>query len=316
MMSDSADKPQSFAPEHRSGYVALAGRPNAGKSTLMNALLGTHLAITSARAQTTRNRITGIMSGANYQAILVDTPGLLRPKDPLQKVMMQTTESVLRDADVLVYLMEVVGKRATLPDATLALLRSFSGPVILALNKVDRIEKPALLPLIERIQGQFGWHEIIPISALKRDGLEILTRSFVDLLPLGPKLFPGDDLSEEPTRFFVAEFVREQLVRLLNQELPYAVAVGIDAFKRDHESRKRYIEATVVVERDSQKGIVIGRQGAMIKRIGSRARSTIEAFLGEPVFLTLRVAVDRRWTGDPVKLARLGYSPVRNDRTR
>jgi GTP-binding protein Era len=316
MMTNFVDKIDSGSGEHRSGYVALVGQPNAGKSTLMNALLGTHLAITSARAQTTRNRITGILSGSNYQAILVDTPGLLRPRDPLQKVMMQTTEAVLRDADVVVFLMEVVGKRSVLPKAVLGLLRTFSGPVILALNKVDRVQKPTLLPLIERVQAELDWREIVPISALKRDGLEPLSAAFGQLLPLGPKLFPDDELSEEPTRFFVAEFIREQLVRLLNQELPYAVAVGIDLFKRDSDLRKRYIEATVVVERDSQKGIVIGRQGDMIKRIGSRARSTIEAFLGEPVFLTLRVAVDRRWTGDPVKLARLGYRPVRSDKNR
>lgn len=290
---------------HRAGYVALVGRPNAGKSTLMNALLDQHLTITSKRPQTTRQRVTGVLNGQGYQAILVDTPGVLPARDPLQKVMVNTTEAVLRDADLVIYLLEVVGKRKQVSPIVLGWLESFSGPVILALNKVDRVAKETLLPLMAELDELHNWVALVPISALKREGLTALTSTFAPLLPAGPPLFPADALSEQPERFFVAEFVREQLVRRLSQELPYAVAVEIESYGQGGGIRR--IEAKIVVERTSQKGMVIGQRGRVLKEVGSRARANIEAFLGESIYLGLRVVVDKNWSDNPMKLTQFGY---------
>jgi len=294
---------------HRAGTVALIGRPNAGKSTLMNALLGTRLAITSRRPQTTRQRVTGILSGTDYQALLVDTPGLVRPRDPLQKVMMQTAEAVARDADLVVCLVDSKGSSRKPPATALDWLRAGSNPALLVLSKIDLVAKPRLLPMIEELAAVHDWAAILPLSASKGDGLERLDGLIRKLLPLGPPLFAEGELSEEPERFFAAEFVREQVMRQLGQELPYAAAVEIEAYQGACARTKSRIAAAILVERESQKAIVIGKGGRTIRRIGTEARHAIEALLGRPVHLELRVKVDRNWSRDPRKLESLRHRP-------
>ncbi|MAE70559.1 MAG: GTPase Era [Gemmatimonadetes bacterium] len=299
-------KPES-KPEHRAGYVALVGRPNVGKSTLMNALLDTRLAITSKRPQTTRTRVTGILNGEGYQAVLVDTPGVVRPSDPLRKEMMRTAESVVRDADAVVYLVEAVGRGSAVSPIAIGWLRESARPALLVLNKIDRLPRLQLLPMIDRLRDANDWTEIVPISALKRDGIDRVIGAIERVLPEGPPLFLEGELSEEPERFFAAEFVREQLMRQLEQELPYAVAVEVERFERAEEGGRRLISALIVVERESQKGIVVGKGGQMIKKIGTAARRSIESFLGEPLTLDLLVKVEKNWSTDPRRLARFGY---------
>ncbi len=292
--------------EHKAGYVALAGRPNAGKSTLMNALLETRLAIISDKPQTTRDRVTGMLNGEGFQAILVDSPGILSPRDPLQKVMMQTAEQVFRDSDVIVVICDVSRTQEFEP----AMLRPHldTKPSILLLNKIDRVSRPKLLPMIAKASELRDWREIIPISASRQDGVDRVTQAIVEALPAGPALFPEEELSEEPERFFVAEFVREQLMRLMGQELPYVVAVQVEEFTRREDGR-RLISASIAVARESQKAMVIGKGGRMIKQVGTLARQAIQRFLDEPVHLDLRVRVEKNWNADPQQLGRLGYRP-------
>lgn len=282
----------------RSGYVALLGRPNTGKSTLLNALAGTKLAIVSPRPQTTRTRIQAVVNRENAQIVLVDTPGIHNPSTRMSQEMMKSVRDALEGIDLLLVLVD--SSRPLNEEDTLALeaARKFSGPSFLLLNKVDLIDKPALLPLIDRLRREHDFQEIIPLSALKGINLDVLERKIIEILPEGPAYFPTDTLTDQPLRFMAAEIIREKIFFHMRQEVPYATAVLIDRYEEPAEDAPRglvRIHATILVEREGQKGILIGAQGQQLKRIGQAAREELEALLGHKVFLEIFVKVQSDW---------------------
>jgi len=278
----------------RSGYVAIIGLPNVGKSTLLNRLLGTHLAAVAPRPQTTRHRLLGILNGPGFQAVFLDTPGLLDPKYALQQQMKREIDLALKDADLV---MLVVDATRT-GEETDSLVRRLTGRKVLAvLNKVDLVrEKKDLLPAVERLV-QAGFADVFMVSALKGGGVEELKAAIAARLPEGQPFYPPDTIADRPEKFFAAEFVREAIFNRYGEEIPYSTAVVVDEFK-ERPGRKDYILATIYVERESQKAIMIGSGGMALKRVGSQARQEIEAFIGRPVYLELRVKVAEAWRKD------------------
>ena len=289
----------------RAGYVAILGQPNVGKSTLLNQLLKYKLSIVSRKPQTTRKKVLGILTSENAQIIFIDTPGLLSPKYNLQLLMSNYTDHAIQDADVILYLVEASKKLKALSEIK-KLLFSIQKPVILAINKIDLIEKKELLPLIAGYNKQFEFSSIIPISALKDDGLDRLIDEIVDILPACPPYFPAEYLTDQQERFFVSEIIREKIYEFYGEEIPYSTHVQIEKFK-ERPGRKDYVEAVIYVERASQKGIIIGKGGKALKRIGELARSEMEKFLGRPVYLELFVKIMRDWRSEDSKLKLLGY---------
>jgi GTPase len=291
----------------RAGFVALIGRPNAGKSTLLNRLVGAKLAIVSPRPQTTRNRITGIHNRRGAQVVFVDTPGLHAGRGRLGEFMQKTAERAAEDVDVVCLVVDATSHEG--PDeVVLAPLRAFPGPVFCALNKVDRVHpKSRMLPLLERWQRAHAFQEIVPISAADGTNCDRLLDLLVAALPEHPPLFPADATSDQPETFYVAEVVREKVFLLTREEVPYAVAVRVEDLTERARPERLDIRATVFVEHDSQKGILIGKGGTMLKRIGTEARRELEAFFGIPVFLGLTVAVRHNWRRDPRALREFGF---------
>lgn len=296
----------------RCGFVALVGRPNVGKSTLLNALLGEKLAITSPRPQTTRNRIPGILTRKDAQIIFIDTPGIHNARGALHRYMNNVARESFAQADVILYLAEagISGEsKVTISEMDKQIageLAQTGRPVMLVLNKVDRIEKPLLLPIIETWRTLHDFKEIVPISALRHDGVEHLVDTLVSYLPESQRLYAEDELTELPSRFLAAELIRERLFHVLDQELPYATAVTIESW-RQRADGMTFIDAVIHVERESQKGIVIGKGGQMLKRIGTESRESIEHMLGGKVHLALFVRVEDRWSDTDVTLRKLGY---------
>lgn len=292
---------------YRAGYVALVGEPNVGKSTLMNAILNQKISIISRKPQTTRQRVLGILSRADVQIVFLDTPGLLKPQYLLQQRMMQFAERALADADVVVLLSEV-SNGAVLPDIVRSeVLKIPQKPVIMALNKVDTIPRAHVLPLIEQFAQEGIFKEIVPLSALKQENVEELIQTLVRYLPVHPPYYPPDIVSEHPERFFVAEFIREKIFEEFRDEVPYSTAVEIREFKERTEGRT-YISADIIVERESQKGIVIGKDGSALKKIGQRSRKEIEDFLNRAVYLDLHVKARAKWRKNDQWLRKFGYS--------
>lgn len=294
----------------RAGYVAVVGRPNVGKSTLVNRLLGHELSIVSPRRQTTWHRILGIKNLPAAQMLFLDTPGIHESEALFNRGLVRAAERALTDADVIVWLTDAVDYEHTGDALILDFIRRRrpSVPLLLAPNKVDRVAKPRLLPLIARWRTVHDFAEIVPISALKGDNVDRLEALLVRLLPVGPPLYPPGDLSDRPERFFIAETLRGQVFALLRQELPYAVAVEVEAVRARQGTDLTDVEATIYVERASQKGIVIGAGGTMLRRVGAAARPAIEELLGTRVFLKLQVRVAEGWRKDPDALRRLGYA--------
>ncbi len=291
----------------KTGYVAIVGEPNVGKSTLMNALLGIKLSIVTRKPQTTRQRVLGILNREDAQVIFLDTPGLIKPKYLLHEKMVGQAQMALAEADVILCLTEV-SRKTDLPDEVHKLVfeRYAEKPILLIINKVDTIHKPDLLPLIEAFSKESAFKEIIPVSALKQDNLADLVTTVMKYLPEHPPFYPTDAVSEQPERFFVAEFVREKIFDLYRDEIPYSTAVEIIEFK-EREQGKTFISADIVVEKDSQKGILIGKGGVALKKVGRLARNEIELFLGKHVFLELRVKVREGWRDKEGMLQRFGY---------
>jgi GTP-binding protein Era len=293
----------------KSGYVSIVGEPNVGKSTLLNMILGEKLAIVTPKPQTTRNRITGILTTDEYQIIFLDTPGIMKPRYKLQEYMLEAVKNAMADADVILYMIDVSRPpREKVERGILEMLRRSGKTVILVMNKIDLISKPMLLPMIAAYKDKLNFTDIVPISALKNDGVDLLVEVIVENLPEGPQLYPEDQISDMPIRFFVAETIREKVFLLTRQEIPYASSVLIGEFK-ERDGGGVYIRAAIYVERESQKGIIIGRGGKMLKRIGSEARREIESFLDSPVYLDLWVKVKEDWRRNPRDLRELGYSP-------
>ncbi|MBI2468143.1 MAG: GTPase Era [Candidatus Rokubacteria bacterium] len=293
--------------DHRSGFVAIVGRPNVGKSTLLNRLLGQKIAIVSPKPQTTRSRITGILTRPGVQIVFVDTPGLHPPRGKLGEFMAASAVQALEGVDGVVFVAEATETPATLDADALAPLEKVAVPVLLALNKVDLVpEKRQLLPLLEAYAARYGFRELIPLSATDGTGVDRLEAAILALLPLGPAFYPPDQLTDQPETFFVAETIREKLFLLTRQEVPYASAVRVEELV-ERESGRLYIRAVIFVEQPSQKAIVIGQGGARLKQIGQAARQELEAFFGVPVYLDLWVQVRRHWRRDDRALRELGY---------
>ena len=293
----------------KSGYVSIIGAANVGKSTLLNAILGQKLAIVTPKPQTTRNQIRGILTTDTHQIIFVDTPGLMNPKYRLQSEMVKTAYGALGDADIVLFVVDVTRRDADIEDTILKRLKRVKTTTILVLNKVDVIEKRALLPIFEDYSQKFEFAHIIPISALTTDGIPVLLEQIETYLPLGPHYFPEDQLSDLPERFFIAETVREKIMLMTQREIPYAAAVVVEEFEKRQTNKSGeivYIRAIVYAERQTQKQIIIGKGGKLIKRVGELARIDIEKFLDTRVFLELYVTVKADWRRDARKLKELG----------
>lgn len=291
----------------RSGLVTLIGRPNVGKSTLINRLIGTKVSITSRRPQTTRHRILGIKTDATAQIVFVDTPGLLtKPLRGVDRYMSRITAGSIAGVDVVALVITADGWRDDDDDAGLALVRSQTSPVILIINKVDQQkERTNLLPLIEHASKQMSFADIVPVSARTRSNFPELEQTIVRHLPVQPPIYPPDQLTDRSERFMAAELVREQVFNAYGQEVPYAATVQVEQFKR--AKGKLRVEAVIWVEREGQKPILIGKQGARLKEVGTRARRALETFFGGSVYLGLWVKVREGWSDDAAALRRFGY---------
>lgn len=290
----------------KSGYAAIVGRPNVGKSTLMNTLLGEKLSITSPKPQTTRWQILGIKIVDDAQIIFVDTPGINREQGrAMNRHLNKLASSVLHDADVIIFMVDASSWRSE-DDLVLEKLKHTDKPVILVINKVDLLkDKAELLPTIIRLKEKYSFKTIVPISALDNDNLEALEEVIVDLLPSGPMLFPEDQITDKSIRFQASEIIREKLIQATGEELPYAITVEIEEFKQEPELTE--INAIIWVERQGQKIIVIGKKGARLKKVGTLARHEIETLTGNKVFLRLWVKIKENWTDDDRALRSLGY---------
>lgn len=294
---------------HRSGFVAIAGAPNVGKSTFLNRVLGEKVAITSRKPQTTRNRITGILTRPEAQVIFLDTPGIHDARSRLNRNLVRTALQAIEETDAVLFMTDTYRQARTQAQPVLEALGGQSKPVLLAINKIDLVKKPELLPLIDHYRRALDFAAIVPISALTGEGLEALLEELVRLLPEGPKLFPEDMLTDLPERFLAAELVREKVFNLTAKEVPYATAVEVEDWKEEQGLVR--ISATIYVERSSQKAILIGQGAQMLKRIGQGARLELEALLGVRVFLQLWVRVRKDWRRDPRALQELGLEPSR-----
>ena len=291
----------------KSGMVALVGLPNVGKSTLLNALLGQKISIVSPKPQTTRNRILGIVNGEGYQIVIIDTPGLHQSSSELNREMLRLAMESLREVELVLFMVDAstpIHKKETPPTSY---LRGIKTPALLVLNKVDLIEKQKVLPLIRHYENLHDFKAIIPLSALKNDGTDILLREILQLLPEGPKLYPDDVPTDATERFIVGEIIREKLFLSTGQEIPYSSAVMVDSFKEREDGALTTIHATIYIERDSQKGIVIGKKGSKLEEIGTAARKDIEELLGQKVLLKLWVKVKKNWTKNSAFLKELGF---------
>jgi GTPase len=293
------------SPDFKTGYVAIIGKPNVGKSTLMNRLLGTKLSIVTPKPQTTRRRILGIKTGENHQVIFLDTPGLLEPKYLLQKTMVQSARECMDMSDLIVWMTDASSGTAR-DDKVLDLLKSLGQRKIAVINKVDLVAKATLLPLIGRLSETGLFEEIIPVSALKKDGLDRLFDLIVSRLPPGEPLYPADAMSDEPERFFASEIIRESVFLLYKEEIPYATTVQVEEFQ-ERPGKKDYIRAVIFVEQESQKGILIGKGGLALKKVGQKSRAALEDFLDRPVFLELFVKVKPGWRSEPGAMREFGY---------
>lgn len=291
---------------HKAGFVNIVGNPNVGKSTLMNQLVGERISIATFKAQTTRHRIMGIVNTPEMQIVFSDTPGVLKPNYKLQESMLAFSVSALSDADVLLYVTDVVEDPEKNADF-LQKVRSMTIPVLLLINKIDESNQKALGDIVERWHALLPKAEILPISAKNKFGTDLLPRRIQELLPESPPYFDKDQLTDKPARFFVSEIIREKILLYYDKEIPYAVEVKVERFKETE--KKIHINAVIYVERDSQKGIIIGHQGVALKKVSTEARKTLEKFFDKEVFLETFVKVDKDWRSSKKELDSFGYNP-------
>lgn len=291
--------------DFRSGYVSIIGRPNVGKSTLLNSILGEKVTIVTSKPQTTRNRIIGIKTLPEAQIIFIDTPGIHRPRHRLGETMVKTAMEALNEVDIVLFIVEPrepkKGDRIIIES-----LKKVSSPIFLLINKIDTVKKSELLPIIDYFKDPYPFKEIIPISALKQDGISLLIKRICNYLPYGPKYYPDDLITDQFERFMVAEIIREKVIETTEEEVPYSVAVEIAEWK-ERDNGLISISSNIYVERDGQKGIIIGKRGDMLKSIGSAARIDIERLLNTKIFLELWVKVKKDWRNDRESLMELGY---------
>ena len=290
---------------HKAGFVNIVGNPNVGKSTLMNLLVGERISIATFKAQTTRHRIMGIINTDEMQIVFSDTPGVLKPNYKLQESMLNFSESALKDADVLLYVTDVVEK----PDKNLDFIQKVQAmdvPVLLLINKIDLSNQDALTNLVEEWHGLLPKAEIIPISATVRFNIDAVMKRIKELLPDSPPYFDKDQWTDRPARFFVTEIIREKILLYYDKEIPYAVEVAVEQFKEDEKSI--HINVVIYVERESQKGIIIGKQGRALKKVATEARKSLEKFFGKSIYLETFVKVDKDWRSSDKELKNFGYN--------
>ena len=294
---------------HKAGFVNIVGNPNVGKSTLMNQLVGERISIATFKAQTTRHRIMGIVNTDDMQIVFSDTPGVLKPNYKLQESMLAFSESALQDADVLLYVTDVVEN----PEKNMDFLRKvqkMDTPILLLINKIDELKEnsqQALAEIVERWHSLLPNAEILPISAKNKFGVDMLLKRIQELLPESPAYFDKDQLTDKPARFFVSEIIREKILLYYDKEIPYSVEVRVESFKENE--KHIHINALIYVERDSQKGIIIGHQGVALKKVSTEARKSLEKFFGKPIFLEIFVKVDKDWRSSERELDSFGYNP-------
>jgi GTP-binding protein Era len=304
-MANKSNEGEKKGKARRAGFVAILGRPNAGKSTLLNRLVGQKIAIVTSKPQTTRNRIQGIVTRPDGQIVFIDTPGLHKAESALGRQMMQEVAAATEGIDVLLLMVDASSAFPQADELLLERAKRFRGKTILALNKVDRVPKPKLLPLIDAFQKAFPFSAIVPISALKGSGCEELLEEILRVLPEGETYFPEDQVTDQPERFLAAEIVREKAIQVMYHEVPYALAVFVEKF--EESPRLLRIEATMNVERDTQKKILIGHKGEVLKKIGTEARKELEEIFGLKVYLGLFVKVAPDWRENPQKVRELDW---------
>ena len=291
---------------HKAGFVNIVGNPNVGKSTLMNQLVGERISIATFKAQTTRHRIMGIVNEDDAQIVFSDTPGVLKPNYKLQESMLAFSESALQDADVLLYVTDVVEN----PEKNMDFLdkvKKMTIPVLLLINKIDQSDPKKLGDIVEKWHSLLPNAEILPISAKNKFGVDMLLKRIKELLPESPAFFDKDQLTDKPARFFVSEIIREKILLYYDKEIPYAVEVRVERFKED--DTRIHINAVIYVERDSQKGIIIGHQGVALKKVNTESRKALEKFFGKKIFLETFVKVDKDWRSSQRELDAFGYNP-------
>ena len=291
---------------HKAGFVNIVGNPNVGKSTLMNQLVGEKISIATFKAQTTRHRIMGIVNTEDMQIVFSDTPGVLKPNYKMQEMMLQFSDSALADADILLYVTDVIEKPEKNTDF-LEKVAKMQIPVILLINKIDESDQKTLVTLVEKWHGLLPKAEILPISAKNKFGTDTLMKRVKELLPESPAYFDKDQLTDKPAKFFVSEIIREKILRYYDKEVPYSVEVVVERFKEDE--KKIHINAVIYVERDSQKGIIIGHQGQALKKVSTEARKSLEKFFDKKIYLETFVKVDKDWRNSQKELGNFGYNP-------
>jgi len=292
---------------HKSGFVNIIGNPNVGKSTIMNALVGEKLSIITQKMQTTRHRIKGIVSGDDFQIVYSDTPGILKPNYKLQETMMKFVDSALIDADVILYVTDVFEKTGKNPDY-IEKVRKSNMPVIVLINKIDLSNQPDVIKLYEFWTSVFPGADVFPISALEKFNIEPIFDRILELLPENPPFFPKDELTDRNERFFLQEIIREKILLNYQKEIPYSVEVVVEEFKETEKIIN--VRAVIYVSRDSQKGIIIGHQGSMIKKVGTEARQDAEEFFEKKIFMELFVKVDKEWRDKDRNLKKFGYDAI------
>lgn len=292
--------------EHKSGFVSIVGRPNVGKSTLLNRIVGQKIAIMSDKAQTTRNKIQGIYTTPESQIVFIDTPGIHKPKHRLGDFMVDSAFSAFREVDVILFMVNIAEKRGPGDNFIIERLKTVKSPVFLVLNKIDKIHPDQLLPIIEDYRSLVDFEQIIPISASEGNNVDTLLSEVTKYLPEGPQFYPDDQVTDHPEYFIVSELIREKVLELTREEVPHSVAVVVESMQRN-ELGKVQVHAAIIVERSSQKGIIIGKGGKMLKDIGIRARKDIEVLLGDKIYLDLWVKVQKDWRDRQTNLQDYGY---------
>ncbi|MFB4211859.1 GTPase Era [Shouchella sp. JSM 1781072] len=291
----------------KSGFVSIIGRPNVGKSTLLNRVIGQKIAIMSDKPQTTRNKVQGVLTTNDAQVVFIDTPGIHKPKHRLGDFMMKVATNTLREVDLILYVIDADAKFGPGEQYIIDRLKDTKTPVFLIVNKIDKVTKDALLEIIDAYRDRYDFEEVVPVSALEGDNVGTMMNQIMGHLEEGPQYYPSDQVTDHPERFIVAELIREKALHVTKEEIPHSLAVVIEQMKR-RDNGKVYVGATIIVERSSQKGIIIGKHGSMLKDIGQKARVDIEALLGSGVFLELWVKVQKDWRNRPSQLRDYGFN--------
>ncbi|MGE7913194.1 GTPase Era [Lysinibacillus xylanilyticus] len=293
---------------YKSGFISIIGRPNVGKSTFLNRVIGQKIAIMSDKPQTTRNKVQGVLTTNDSQMIFIDTPGIHKPKHKLGDFMLKVSKNTLREVDIIMFMVNAEQKLGKGDEFILEMLAGNPTPVFLVINKIDQVHPDELIGIIESYKERYDFAEIVPISALQGNNVENLLETVTKYLPEGPQYYPADQVTDHPERFIISELIREKVLHLTREEIPHSIAVVIDKIRRDEENEgKIRVAATIMVERDSQKGIVIGKRGALLKEVGIRARKDIEMLLGSKVYLELWVKVQKDWRNKSTHLRDFGF---------